>query len=52
MSLPGVVYLPDLEITKDNTDQGIKQLMRVIRPKWTQEDLEIKVSRRMQVYLF
>ena len=45
MSLPGVVYLPDLEITKDNTDQGIKQLMRFIRTKWAQEDLEIKVSK-------
>ena len=44
MSLPGVVYLPDLEITSDNPEQGIRQLVKVLRPNWTEDDLEINVS--------
>ena len=44
MSLPGVVYLPDLEITSDNTEQGIRRFVKVLRPKWNHEDLEINVS--------
>ena len=51
MSLPGVVYLPDLEIPNDNTEQGIRQLVKILRPKWTHDNLEIKVSILLEVQL-